>query len=192
MQQVLTDDVDFKVMLTFLEFYETLLAFVNFRLYHSIHVEYPPILDPRLEALAATKYLRHHKLWFVFFPRQIDYNFVVPTRASRVESQAVSSSDPGQAEVGKKGIQTEESELRLAQLQHHLLANEPGALMQLVEDTTGDDKDDEETRECNTLFKNLRIFLSREIPSLDTAWQDVAEQLVLLLHVLKLLAYGKS
>ncbi|KAE8689350.1 Pescadillo-like protein [Hibiscus syriacus] len=52
-QQVLTDDIDFNVMLTFLEFYETLLGFVNFQLYHSINVKYPPILDPRLEALAA-------------------------------------------------------------------------------------------------------------------------------------------
>lgn len=32
---------------------QTLLAFVNFRLYHSINVKYPPILDSRLEALAA-------------------------------------------------------------------------------------------------------------------------------------------
>lgn len=26
---------------------------MNFKLYHSINVKYPPILDPRLEALAA-------------------------------------------------------------------------------------------------------------------------------------------
>ncbi|KAE8720118.1 Pescadillo-like protein [Hibiscus syriacus] len=55
-QQVLTDDIDFNVMLTFLEFYETLLDFVNFQLYLSINVKYPPILDPRLEALAADLY----------------------------------------------------------------------------------------------------------------------------------------
>lgn len=30
--------------------------FVNFRLYHSIYVEYPPILDPQFEALAAGMY----------------------------------------------------------------------------------------------------------------------------------------
>ena len=32
---------------------QTLLAFVNYHLYHSINVKYPPILDPRLEALAS-------------------------------------------------------------------------------------------------------------------------------------------
>jgi len=32
---------------------QPLLGFVNFHLYHSINLKYPPILDPRLEALAA-------------------------------------------------------------------------------------------------------------------------------------------
>lgn len=36
-------------------FMQTLLGFVNFKLYHSINVKYPPILDPRLEAIAAGK-----------------------------------------------------------------------------------------------------------------------------------------
>lgn len=33
--QVLPNDVDYRVMLTFLEFYATMLRFVHFRLYHS-------------------------------------------------------------------------------------------------------------------------------------------------------------
>ena len=40
-------------MLTFLEFYQTLLQFVNFKLYHSLSVHYPPILDSKLEEAAA-------------------------------------------------------------------------------------------------------------------------------------------
>lgn len=36
--QVLPTDVDYRVMLTFLEFYNTLLQFVNFKLYHTIGV----------------------------------------------------------------------------------------------------------------------------------------------------------
>lgn len=51
--QVIPTDVDFKVMATFLEFYQTLLQFVNFRLYHLIGVQYPPVVDPRMEAAAA-------------------------------------------------------------------------------------------------------------------------------------------
>ncbi|KAF8365021.1 hypothetical protein HHK36_032976 [Tetracentron sinense] len=151
LQQVLTDDVDFNVMLTFLEFYETLLAFVNFKLYHSINVKYPPVLDPRLEALAADLYALYRY-------------FSANSRVPAMESQAASLSGSEQAETGKGGTQTDETELRLAQLQHQLPANEPGTLMHLVDAAAREDDDNEETRECKTLFKNLKFFLSREVP----------------------------
>ncbi|XP_009700916.1 PREDICTED: pescadillo homolog [Cariama cristata] len=38
-------DVDYRVMATFTEFYTTLLGFVNFRLYHSLNLVYPPKID---------------------------------------------------------------------------------------------------------------------------------------------------
>ncbi len=40
--QRVTGDVDFRIMGTFVEFYVTLLGFVNFRLYNSIGLIYPP------------------------------------------------------------------------------------------------------------------------------------------------------
>lgn len=40
--QVLPTDVDYRVMLTFLEFYNTLLQFVNFKLYHNLGVSRGP------------------------------------------------------------------------------------------------------------------------------------------------------
>lgn len=40
--QVLPADVDYSVMLTFLELYECILSFVNFRLYTSKNLAYPP------------------------------------------------------------------------------------------------------------------------------------------------------
>lgn len=39
-------DVDYRVMATFTEFYTTLLGFVNFRLYHSLNLLYPPKVRP--------------------------------------------------------------------------------------------------------------------------------------------------
>ncbi|KAH9790911.1 Pescadillo-like [Citrus sinensis] len=136
MQQVLPDDdVVYDVLLSFLEFYETLLAFVNFKLYHSINVKYPPILDPQLEASAAELYA---------LARYFDAN---SRPSEKVEA-----------------TQEEESELRLAQLQHQLPSNEPGALMQLVKDAADENEEDEDTKECKNLFKNMRFFLSREVP----------------------------
>ncbi|MBA0640843.1 hypothetical protein Goklo_023745 [Gossypium klotzschianum] len=142
-QQVLTDDVDFNVMLTFLEFYEALLGFVNFQLYHSINVKYPPILDPRLEALAADLYA---------LSRYFDANH----RAAIQEPQVAGTSRSEQEQ--------EESDLRLAQLQHQLPANEPGALMHLVQDASSEIEEEETTRNCKNLFQNKKIFLSREVP----------------------------
>lgn len=61
------------------------------------------------------------------------------------------------------GANNEESELRLAQLQDQLPANEPGALMHLVEDVADDNEEDEETRACKSLFQNKTFFLGREV-----------------------------
>ena len=43
--QRMTNDVDFRIMSTFVEFYTTLLGFVNFRLYTTVGLIYPPKLN---------------------------------------------------------------------------------------------------------------------------------------------------
>ena len=43
--QRIVGDVDFRIMGTFIEFYMTLLGFVNFKLYTSIGLKYPPKFD---------------------------------------------------------------------------------------------------------------------------------------------------
>jgi pescadillo protein len=42
--QHMPSSVDYRVMTTFVEFYETLLKFINFKLYHSLGLAYPPKL----------------------------------------------------------------------------------------------------------------------------------------------------
>jgi len=46
--QLLPDDVDYRVMLTFLQFYSELLRFVNLKLFHDQGLNYPPNLDIKL------------------------------------------------------------------------------------------------------------------------------------------------
>jgi pescadillo len=46
-------DVDFRIMATFVEFYTTLLGFINFRLYTGIGLVYPPRLDVQSEEQGA-------------------------------------------------------------------------------------------------------------------------------------------
>ena len=91
------------------------------------------------------------------------------SRTSVLDPQASSMSGSKQVETQQDGTPSE-SELRLAQLQHQLPANEPGALMRLVEDVAGDVEEDDDTRECKKLFKNLKFFLSREVRLVIHYW----------------------
>ncbi|XP_066141344.1 pescadillo homolog [Euwallacea fornicatus] len=50
-------EVDFKIMSTFVEFYTILLGFVNFRLYHSLNLFYPPKFNSSIAPTAAEKAL---------------------------------------------------------------------------------------------------------------------------------------
>jgi len=43
--QNLPNDVDFRIMMTFIEFYTTMVGFINFQLYHNINLHYPPQLS---------------------------------------------------------------------------------------------------------------------------------------------------
>jgi pescadillo protein len=73
------------------------------------------------------------------------------------------STEDKETENDKESSKTDESELRLAQLQHQLPANEPGALMHLVEESTADDAEEGPAKDCRSLFRNLKFYLSREV-----------------------------
>lgn len=51
--QRVTGDVDFRIMGTFVEFYTTLLGFVNYRLYTTIGLVYPPKFDAKSDEQGA-------------------------------------------------------------------------------------------------------------------------------------------
>lgn len=50
------DDVDYKVMLTFLDFYEVFLSFVFYRLYSTLGLKYPPVIDHAKDNLGSYMY----------------------------------------------------------------------------------------------------------------------------------------
>ncbi|UZJ51033.1 hypothetical protein CBS101457_000353 [Exobasidium rhododendri] len=51
--QYIPHDIDFRIMSTFLELYQTLLGFVLFKLYTDINLVYPPVLDEEQDAQGA-------------------------------------------------------------------------------------------------------------------------------------------
>ncbi|GLJ44207.1 hypothetical protein SUGI_0922970 [Cryptomeria japonica] len=167
LHQVLPSDVDFRVMLTFVEFYETLMGFANFKLYSSILLKYPPVLDPQLEAAAAELYA---------MVKGLASN--TATLQEEDSSDASRSNDTIESEVNEleqKEKRLAESQARLALLQHQLstIDNETDAtsdwkhedMVIQVKEQSGDGEDeDEETKCCRTLFKGLKFFLGREVP----------------------------
>ena len=54
--QDLPSDVDYRVMLTFLDFYEVFLGFVFYRLYGSLGLKYPPTIAKDKDELGAYLY----------------------------------------------------------------------------------------------------------------------------------------
>ena len=57
-------DVDFKLMLTFVEFYISLIGFVNFHLYLKLNLTYPPKIPGRLDAPPHLHIHRAHNYQF--------------------------------------------------------------------------------------------------------------------------------
>eukprot|EP00249_Psilotum_nudum_P022036 c28349_g1_i1 orf=520-2442(-) len=171
LSQVLPDDVDFRVMLTFVEFYETLMGFVNFKLYHSLGLKYPPILDPRLEAAAAELYAVMRDL--AGEDGNLDGNSTGLPAEGDVDGSVATGGD-GEMDANKTERRLVESQTRLALLQDRLSTMERSR--PLTDQSLGKDiyaeargvneeeQEDEDTHAYKNLFRKLKFFLSREVP----------------------------
>ncbi|RKF65300.1 Pescadillo-like protein [Erysiphe neolycopersici] len=159
--QRITNDVDFRIMGTFVEFYQVLLGFVNFRLYTSIGLVYPPKFDESrddkdagLDAFS----LGGNSLGVIKPPEPIP---------------KIKNSDPKlQAEIDKlmvqlnKPIQTPSKDLELDS--EVLIENKASDTIDKFEPAApgGDILPQPEGSSANssTLFSNFTFYLSRETP----------------------------
>jgi len=160
--QRVTGDVDFRIMGTFVEFYQTLLGFVNFRLYTSVGLVYPPKFDKNRDDQGAELgafSLEGNSVGALEQPTQITNGDAKP--------------DPKlQAEIDKLMLQLNEPD------------KEPATSQTLAED---EDEEEQPTdtidkfepaapggdillqpsysaTDPSTLFSNFTFFLSRETP----------------------------
>ena len=83
--QAIPKEVDLRVMITFLEFYEVFLRFVFFKLYHSLQLKYPPVIDQQLHDAGC------HLLAVKAEPLDHDNTPVSVTASSSDQSVTVSS-----------------------------------------------------------------------------------------------------
>jgi pescadillo len=164
--QRVTGDVDFRIMGTFVEFYQTLLGFVNFKLYTSIGLVYPPKFDKMRDDQGAELgafSLEANGVGAIEQPKQI------------ANGESAKPDPKLQAEIDKLMTQLNELEKELATSQT------------LAEDEEEEEEEEQPTEtidkfepaapggdillqpsysatDPSTLFSNFTFFLSRETP----------------------------
>ena len=167
--QRVTGDVDFRIMGTFVEFYTTLLGFVNFRLYITIGLIYPPRFNAKSDEQGGELDA------IVLEARAIEEPKETELARERVNGDANVEMEPRQP--------NEEIQRQIAGIKETLNAEQDPSLGeelyqapdQEIDDaidtfeTTGDDADvlaqpQASGNEAGTLFAPFTIFLSRETP----------------------------
>jgi pescadillo protein len=147
------DDVDIRVMLSFLEFYESLMSFILFKLFHDEDIPYPPPTLPLGNP----------------YPCSLNFSLAkpiqpLPNPPTKSIQKSSSSSSSSQTETQKR------TENRLKSLS--------GKMGNILEKDMGEEKDEnvvqsesedeieylEPPHPLGSLFSNCSILLSREVP----------------------------
>ncbi len=162
--QRVTGDVDYRIMGTFVEFYTTLLGFVNFRLYTSIGLIYPPKFNARSDEKGGELGA------FTLEGRGVT-SAQLQLEAPQAQDDGATDEAPTaqlgiQAEVDKLGVLPEPEEERVAD--QDTAREEINDAIDTFE-TTGPDADllpqpQSSSAEASTLFAPYTLFLSRETP----------------------------
>jgi pescadillo protein len=162
--QRVTGDVDFRIMGTFVEFYQTLLGFVNFRLYTSAGLVYPPKFNKNKDDQGAE-----------LGAFSLENNGVGPIEQPKPIANGTKPDPKLQAEIDKLMSQLHEPDVQ-----------EPATSQTLPEEEEDDDEQEPtdaidkfepaapggdillqpsySTTDPSTLFSNFTFFLSRETP----------------------------
>mmetsp|Transcript_488 Transcript_488/g.695 ORF Transcript_488/g.695 Transcript_488/m.695 type:complete len:767 (-) Transcript_488:55-2355(-) len=180
--QNLPKEVDFKVMSTFIEFYESLMGFVLYKLYHTMGMKYPPALDSSADASGAhLDALKAESL-----PKEPSYGEEESADEMEVESEQpkVEKAKAVAKKRSKETKQQVESKSRISTLQTKLKdivetddkeAEQEDEVEENDEETEKEvfaedeharqiEEKAKEIRAQTSLFKDLVFFISREVP----------------------------
>lgn len=159
--QNIPSDIDFRIMLTFLEFYSTLLHFVLYKLYTDAGLIYPPKLDDKkikgVGGLSA--YILESKSTDSILP-EIDEESGKDVEGQQISNESIkaalkadSKADPEQ-EDGQE--QESNQDVELIELDEFLDTNKnSGDLLK---------QPSKFENETSNLFNNFVFFISREVP----------------------------
>uniref|UniRef100_A0A1A8QQ42 Pescadillo homolog n=1 Tax=Nothobranchius rachovii TaxID=451742 RepID=A0A1A8QQ42_9TELE len=127
-------DVDYRVMATFTELYTTLLGFINFKLYHSLNLVYPPKMDIKAESE---------------LKEEFEEDYAMNSESYTEKLSALSGS------LARVVSTEEEEEAKLDQFP---------AEGEDVEKMEAKEKEQKQLEAQKKLFDGLKIFLNREVP----------------------------
>uniref|UniRef100_A0A1A8VIZ3 Pescadillo homolog n=1 Tax=Nothobranchius furzeri TaxID=105023 RepID=A0A1A8VIZ3_NOTFU len=127
-------DVDYRVMATFTELYTTLLGFINFKLYHSLNLVYPPKMDIKAESE---------------LKEEFEEDYAMNSESYTEKLSALSGS------LARVVSTEEEEEAKLDQFP---------AEGEDVEKMEAREKEQKQLEAQKKLFDGLKIFLNREVP----------------------------
>lgn len=186
--QYLPEDVDYRVMMTFFEFYETLVNFVLFKLYNDIGVRYPfPLKDLGGEMTGSTSSILGANLRALTNALASSKGAVSNVVSAAVQSSTNDKEEKAPKESGGKRkskdlvksvgaalskLVGEESDAEMENDDDSVDVAGPlqAALENMAEEQArasvpgaGDDVDDDALKR-KRLFEGLTFFLSREIP----------------------------
>ncbi|XP_060739547.1 pescadillo [Tachysurus vachellii] len=127
-------DVDYRVMATFTEFYTTLLGFINFRLYQTLNLVYPPKLEREVETDVQAEF---------------EEDYAMDSESYMEKLSALSSS------LARVVSTAEEEE---AEMDHFPAEGED---MEKMEERVKAEREEDKQKK---LFEGLKFFLNREVP----------------------------
>ncbi|KZO95071.1 hypothetical protein CALVIDRAFT_528428 [Calocera viscosa TUFC12733] len=156
-------DVDFRIMLTFLELYQTLLGFVLFKLYTDENLVYPPPLDQDKDAAAAGV--------GAFTLKETSTGLDIPTEAPVAEAKGVSAKDVRKVLQGIEAPAVSEGAAEVAEVEpmveevDELPVEQPSKTALTADgDAVMDDTDAPSAPSANpSLFSPFVIYISREV-----------------------------
>lgn len=129
------ESVDLRLMSIFVEFYTTMLGFVNFRLYHNLNLHYPPSLVGQTSIAHANDEIA----------KEGENDELLKDRVAALNQslvRTVLATDDDQAELDSFPLMEGADSTKMEEAKKNL----------------------EETKKLKNLFKGLRFFLCREVP----------------------------
>ncbi len=152
--QFMPEDVDYRVMTTFFEFYETLLHFVLYKLYSDLGVRYPlPSLDGNGEVKGSTSYILGANLRNLKNALETSSNAITNVVSETVEENAEKSSETVKKSKGDK------------KKEKALVKSVGAALNSIDEDSNDEDDEDDDVDVAGPLKAALESMANDEARS---------------------------